>query len=92
MPSPAISVVVLSHDRRSDLISNVLPLLAGMEHGNWELIVVDNASSDGTIDALEDLSKSPPKLQVILSSENLGVAMGRNTGYRLAIGPAECST
>lgn len=48
-----------------------------------QLIIVDNASSDGTIEKLEEFeSQKHPKnikIELVLNNENLGYAKGNNT-------------
>jgi len=80
----AISLVILSFNRR-DEIEHTLPYLCYLreEHG-FELIVVDNASSDGSREFLLSLAPRFPSMRLILNSSNLGVASGRNAGWRLA--------
>lgn len=48
-----------------------------------EIIVVDNASSDGS---LEYLQRDFPKVRVVALSENFGFAKGMNTGVKRALG------
>lgn len=53
----------------------------------WELVVVDNGSSDGTKETIEHLcEREHIALQYHYSDTNLGVAGARNTGYDLARG------
>ncbi len=80
-----ISIIVLSHNRMDDLRTNLPVLLSGMTP-DMELIVVDNASSDGSREFLQGLRGSHPFVTVSLQESNSGVAMGRNTGFRLAKG------
>ncbi len=80
-----ISLVILSHNRRDDLIANLTTQLDQADAG-VEIIVVDNASDDGTIEALRALSERCPHLQVIFSPKNVGPAEGRNIGYERAKG------
>jgi GT2 family glycosyltransferase len=47
---------------------------------NFELIVVDNASEDGTRDYLESLQKFLPNFLVIFNTKNEGFARATNTG------------
>ena len=54
---------------------------------NW--IIVDNASTDGTVQLLKDLEKSPD-LTIIRNPSNLGVAKGWNQILRLALKDPEC--
>jgi len=44
------------------------------DYPNFEVIVVDNASSDGTPDWLVEAAQLDPRLQVILNRENRGFA------------------
>jgi GT2 family glycosyltransferase len=54
-----------------------------MEYPSMEVIVVDNASEDGSAEAIE---KKFPLAKVVRSSENLGLAGGRNLGQAYARG------
>ncbi len=82
-----LSVVVLSHNRREELRQNLETLCALREHSGFELIVVDNASSDGTREDLKQLRAQDPTVVVILPDSNLGVAGGRNLGWASATRP-----
>ncbi|MBP2643696.1 MAG: rhamnosyltran: rhamnosyltransferase [Firmicutes bacterium] len=50
--------------------------------GDYEIIVVDNHSTDGTVEWL----KSQPDLRLVLNSENRGFPAGCNQGLKLAKG------
>ena len=79
-----ISVVVLSHNRLKDLQQNLCRWCEG-RISNLEIIVVDNASSDGSAQFLQQLDEAG-KIKAVLHDHNLGVAAGRNAGFRLAKG------
>jgi cysteinyl-tRNA synthetase len=51
-----------------------------------ELIVVDNASTDGTSDWLDGLSDADARVQAIRAEHDLGTGAGRNAGLRAARG------
>ncbi len=55
-------------------------------HPNFEVIVVDNASTDGTPELLEELARRHDNLRVILNRTNLGFAAANNQGIRAATG------
>lgn len=80
----AISVVILSHNRLNDLQRNVL-LWCEKEIPNLEVIVVDNGSLDGSAQFLQQLNDAG-KVKAVLLDQNVGVAAGRNTGFRHARG------
>ena len=60
---------------------SALPALSGQLLADDELVVVDNASSDGTADAVRELA---PKATVIEAGSNLGFASGCNLGAEAA--------
>ena len=56
---------------------------------NYEILLVDNASSDGSIEALEECFKEESKnglIHIIKNTENLGFAKANNIGMRRAKG------
>lgn len=77
-----VSVVVLSHNKRS-LLEGTLERLCKLEPPALELILVDNASSDGT---QEMIKTRFPSIILIEERENSGVARGRNRGFKEAKG------
>jgi GT2 family glycosyltransferase len=77
---------VLSHNRRAELLRNLAALCTLEGATGFELIVVDNASTDGTREGLRELQHRYPDLKVVLSEKNLGVAGGRNLGWSVARG------
>ena len=71
---PRVAVVVITHQRRDELLRAVDRLLALPEQPR--VVVVDNGSTDGTADAVRARF---PSVELIASQENLG-AVGRNVG------------
>jgi GT2 family glycosyltransferase len=55
-----------------------------------EVVIVDNASSDGTREWLRDLATRRGTVRLIESEENLGYARGHNTAIRMARGDYVC--
>ncbi|MGD9818409.1 MAG: glycosyltransferase family 2 protein, partial [Desulfomonilaceae bacterium] len=53
---------------------------------DWELIVVDNASIDGTDQYLEDFAQSRSWVKVVINPENVGFSAGNNAGIRASDG------
>jgi GT2 family glycosyltransferase len=75
-PDPRVSVVVITRDRLPELLRTLEHLRALPERPR--VVVVDNASSDGTADAVR---RHQPEVEVIALSENIGAA-GRNVGVK----------
>jgi GT2 family glycosyltransferase/glycosyltransferase involved in cell wall biosynthesis len=51
---------------------------------SYEVIIVDNASSDGTQDWFADVAEFPGHVQYVRNGQNLGYAKGNNIGARLS--------
>jgi GT2 family glycosyltransferase len=79
-----ISVVILSHNRLKELKQNLLDWCENRT-SNLELVVVDNGSSDGSAEFLRQLDAAG-KIRAICLEHNVGVAAGRNTGFRVVKG------
>lgn len=78
------SVVVVTYNSEAtiqDCLGSVLPTLS---HDD-ELIVVDNASSDGTLTCLEAF-RAEPRVKVIESDTNTGFSRGVNIGLLASAG------
>jgi GT2 family glycosyltransferase len=71
---PRVAVVVITHQRRDELLQALARLCALPEQPH--VVVVDNGSTDGTAEAVRDRF---PQVELIASPENLG-AVGRNLG------------
>ncbi len=81
MNFPLVTVNILSYNRKDEL-RNTLQKVFEQDYKNIEVIVVDNASSDGT----QKMVKSEfPAVQLIELSENIGIA-GWNKGFKIAKG------
>jgi GT2 family glycosyltransferase len=74
-----ISVIIVSWNARRCLESCLESLDAAPSCRSIEVIVLDNASSDGTADLVENRF---PHVQLIKSEENLGFAKGNNVAIR----------
>lgn len=78
---PLISVVVVTWNRRQLLLA-CLESLARQTHPSYEVIVVDNGSTDGTVETIEKLAESyPVGLRVIANPQNRGFCAANNQGF-----------
>lgn len=82
-PVPSVSVVIVSFNTQPELL-RCLDSLAGNVSLPLEIIVVDNASHDGTVEALR---RQQPRTQIIANRENVGFARACNQGLRAARAP-----
>ena len=80
-----LSIVILSYNSKADL-ARLLPSVFGSETKySYEVIVVDNGSSDGTPDWLISLFDGRQKV-ILIRNQNNGFAHGNNLGIRQAQG------
>ncbi len=79
--NPLVTVNILSFNRRDEL-QNTLTKVYEQDYKNIEIIVVDNASSDGSA---EMVKTDFPDVQLIQLNKNIGIA-GWNEGFKVAKG------
>ena len=73
------SIIVLAYNHLDETTAPCLDSI--LEHTDLtrnELIVVDNASSDGTAEYLREFQRRHPKVQLCLNDVNKGYAGGNN--------------
>ena len=76
-----VTVNILSHNRKNEL-RHTLTKIYEQDYKNIEIIVVDNASSDGTPIMVET---EFPEVKLIKLYKNIGIA-GWNKGFEVASG------
>lgn len=81
-PSPRVSVAVVAYES-GPLLRDCLAALAAQSIGDVEVILVDNASSDG---AAQAAARRAPEVVFIPNAENLGFAAAVNQAARRARG------
>ena len=86
MPVPLTSIVIPVYNQLSYTRSCVEAIDATAPKGSWELIVVDNASEDGTAQWLAGLSLRNGNARVIRNAANLGFGRACNQGMAAAQG------
>ena len=84
MITPRISVVLAVHNGERHLEESIRSVLA-QSFDDFELIVVDDGSTDGTADILSTLQRADPRM-VVVRQENRGLAASLNRGLALARG------
>lgn len=80
------SVIVLTHNALLFTRLCLESLLTNSDGVSYELIVVDNASSDGTREYLQTLASSDGRLKLIFNDTNVGFAAGNNQALAIARG------
>lgn len=82
-PPPRVSVVLPTYNRRQTL-GAAIESVRRQSFTDWELLLVDDGSSDGTTTWAEGLNE--PRLRLIALERNRGAAAARNAGISSARG------
>lgn len=78
---PKVFIIILNWNKPEDTLECLLSC-KNINYENYEIIVVDNHSSD---DSVSKIKSSFPQIRIIENSENLGYAGGNNVGMRYAL-------
>jgi glycosyltransferase involved in cell wall biosynthesis len=81
-----LSIVIPARDATATLAGALDALLAQEWVGEWEIVVVDNASTDGTGELVEQYARRDPRVRLVRAPECRGPAAVRNAGVRAAVG------
>lgn len=82
--TPAVSVVVVNFNAGSHLTACLSSLTRNIA-ATWEAVVIDNASSDGSVDQVAGLDS---RIRLLCNAENLGFGRGVNQGVAATTGVA----
>ena len=82
-PRPDLSIVIVNWNTREMLGGCLTSARAGLQGITAEVIVVDNASSDGSAGMVADAF---PEVTLIRNAENRGFAAANNQAFELARG------
>ena len=78
---PKIAVIILNWNGRDDTLECVTSV-SKIDYANFEVIVVDNGSTDGSVEALRERF---PDVTLLETGKNLGFAGGNNLGIEEAL-------
>ncbi len=92
MAEPSLSVVVLSWNTRDLTLACLRSLFAGEPRHPTEVLVIDNASTDGSAEAISEQfpAEQFPQVELVRNDQNRGYAAANNQGARLANGRFLC--
>jgi len=85
--SPSLLAVMVNWNGKAFLQKSVPSALGELQKADGKLLVVDNASSDGSV---EFLRESFPQVSILQTGANLGGAGGFREGMKTALASPEC--
>lgn len=70
----------------ASLVSETINSVLSQTYTNWELLIIDDYSSDGTPLILKEFEQSESRIKVVYSKKNYGAGVSRNIGLEIAQG------
>jgi glycosyltransferase involved in cell wall biosynthesis len=83
--TPAASVLLTCHNRERYLAASIESVLA-QTFSDFELLIVDDGSTDGSVDIARSYERRDPRVRVLVNERNLGQFGNRNRAAELARG------
>lgn len=82
MKNNKIGFLILHYYALEETVNCINSIENNIDTDNYEIVVVDNYSLNGSGSELIKKYKEDPKVTVLLNKENLGFARGNNVGFR----------
>jgi teichuronic acid biosynthesis glycosyltransferase TuaG len=85
MDLPLISVIMPAYNSRC-YIKDAIASVQAQTYSNWELLVIDDGSSDETCRVVQELEAADSRIRLYKNDRNMGTAATRNRGLELSKG------
>ena len=85
MNGELVSIIMPTY-KCGHFIEKSIKSVQSQTYNNWELIIVDDCSWDGTLEKVLDLKKSDERISIYQNASNSGAAVSRNTALSKAKG------
>jgi glycosyltransferase involved in cell wall biosynthesis len=82
---PLVSVILPTYNR-AHIVSKALQSVLAQTYPNFEVIVIDDGSTDNTKEIITNIACKDPRVKYFRNNENKGPAGARNVGISLAKG------
>ena len=79
-----IVFVILHYHAKEETIKSVASIQEKTDVEEYKIVIVDNASKDGSGEYLKKKYEADEHITVLLNEQNLGFARGNNVGFRYA--------
>ena len=78
---PLVSVIMPAYNAEK-FIATSIDSIVQQRYSNWELIIVDDGSTDGTNTIAQEYSKKDSRIKLIVNQTNKGLVETRNRGLQ----------
>lgn len=80
-----VSIITPSYNS-SKTIADTINSVVSQTYTNWELLIVDDNSTDDTLDIISNYTRNEPRIKVLVLNENRGAGFCRNKATEIAVG------
>jgi len=82
---PIVSVVMPAYNAEA-FIEEAISSVISQSFSDWELLVIDDCSTDGTKELVSSISKTDSRVHLFANENNMGAAKSRNRGIDISRG------
>ena len=86
MESPLKISVLMSVRNGLPYVQTTVPSILGQTFKDFEFVIVDNCSTDGSRDYLQTIAQTDPRIKLLLNERDLGHSGGLNRGLEACTG------
>lgn len=82
---PVVSIITPMYNNEA-VIKKTIESVINQTYTYWELLLIDDASSDKTVDMVREFVDSNSKIRLIQQAQNMGASEARNLGTKMSNG------
>lgn len=83
--NPDISIIIPAYNSEKRIMQTINSC-TNQKHQNIEIVIIDDKSSDNTVNIVEDIASSDPRIKLVKLEKNLGTFAARASGIHSARG------
>ena len=80
-----VSIITPSYNNKQ-FIKETIDSVISQTYENWEMIIVDDKSTDNSVEFIQEFIKDEKRIKLIILNSNIGAAMARNKALDIAQG------
>jgi teichuronic acid biosynthesis glycosyltransferase TuaG len=78
--------VIMPVFNAEETVARAVASVQAQDYPDWELVLIEDGSSDGSADLCADLAAADPRIRILRQPRNSGAAVARNSGLKIARG------
>lgn len=82
---PLVSILMLAYNGER-YVRNAIESILAQTYANWELVIVDDCSGDGTWELVSEMAPTDHRIRAYRNEVNLGIVRNRKRAYSLSTG------